>query len=160
MSWQEHGRTFRDLSFIRPRLVQMPTPPPLVASIYYESIENSKGWVLDVCLGSRSLACFLYGELPLVIASSWHLNKVRIRISDCQMFIMGTSFTTRMMFIVNREVPSSTLFEIHREGESRAQADIVQGTTECAFRDLQSLLAERNNEITTFRQLQFMNCTN
>lgn len=160
MSRQEHGRKFRDLSFIRPRLVQTPKPPPLVASISYESSENSKGWVLDICLGSRSLACFLYGELPYVIASFSHLNKVRIRISECRMYIMGLRFTTQMMFIVNREVPSGTLFEIQREGESRGQDDIVQETTECAFRDLQNLLAERNKEITTFRQLQSMDCTN
>ena len=119
MSWQEHGRKFRDLSFIRPRLVQTPKPPPLVASIGYESSENSKGWVLDIFLWSRSLACFLYGELPFVIASFSNLNKVRLRISECQMYILGIEFTTRMMFLVNREVSSSTLFEIQREGGSR-----------------------------------------
>ena len=150
MSWQEHGRKFRDLSFIRPRLVQTPKPPPLVASIGYESSVNSKGWVLDICLGSRSLACFLYGELPYVIASFSHLNKVRIRISECQMYMLGIRFSTRLMFVLDREVPSSTLFEIRREGESRGQDDMVQGAIEREFRDLQNLLAERNNDITTF----------
>ena len=160
MSWQEHGRNFKDLSFIKPRLAQTPKPPPLAASICYESSKESEGWVLDISLGSQSLACFLYGQLPFVMVSFSHPNKIRLRISECQMLLMGIKYMTRMMLVVNREVPSGTLLEIRIEGESKGQCDVVQGTTECAFRDLQNLLAKRNNAITTIRKLQSMNCTN
>ena len=159
MFWEDQRRKLRDIIFMSPRLDhQGLVPLPLVANICYESSKNSEGWVLNICLGSRFLACFLYGELPCVIASFPHLDKVRIRVSECQMFIMGVKFTSRMMFIVNREVPLGTLFEIQREDESRGQDDIVQGTSEYGLRDLQNLLAERNNEVTIFRRSQSMNC--
>lgn len=159
MSWLEQGRNPRDLRYIRPELRMMPAPSPLIVSICYESSENSKGWVLDTCFGTRFLACFLHGNLAHAIASLSHLTKVRVLISQWHIFITGIKFTKQMMAIVNTKLPPNTLIEIKKEEVSRGRDEVVWETCERGFQDLQCRLAERNSEIQAFRQLRSIKCT-